>query len=648
MGFIRAPRRIAPPTVLRGVDRSHAVGRSVVSLWPFGANGLADLGRVGDLVLTTTGATRTVGFSGQQATTTNGHYLAGASSTRYNPGAGDFSLIVGLNIPSASGGVQVAVGNGEYWFGCESYYWTFGTLVYSTGSGASLGIVANSLGINRLAIYTRRSGVGYIYIDGQLVGSAAETTTYSAGSTFSLGRFGAIPGYDLPANYWFGAYLNTGLTAELARDISDDPWQLAQQYHAPKLIAASAATLTATLAATDGADTFAGTGTSSSVATLTATMAAIDGADIAAGTGTIDALYTAVNDSEDITGAAIMVLVPAAGSSNPYSAGTPTGVIIYTHGTGEDAEGLVTDALKADCVAALLDAGYILAGANDGGWGTDTSISVYAGLDKWVRENYNVSNVCIWSQSMGGISGLLSLARDRIKGVVGWLGTYPICSLAAANAGTNGSNFSTDIASAYGISGTGISTYANKCYGHDPALLSALAFRNVPMRFYASAADSVVGDVENSIAMAALVATSCRESAVVTCTGDHGNASHFVPAEYVAFFQRCFANPVAVTGAPFDQPIATKTATVTLVNESGTAQTGLTSLKWAFWDEATPDLLTHPTDQGAVETTDGSGVLTITVHTNLATSGIGWMVVTNSDGTVSATHRSFSGPVVVS
>ncbi len=627
MGFIRSPRRLSPTTVLRGIDRSHAVGRSVVSLFPFGANGLADLGGVGDLVLTTTGATRTVGPVGPQATTTTGHYLRGASSAKYAVGTGDFSLIVGITVPEWANNAEVAISNGGYWLGGDSYFWTLGGVVYASGTGTDLGIVANSVNTPRVVIYTRRAGVGYIYVDGGLVGSGSETTNHTNSDSLSLGRLGTTAGYDFNADYWFGAMLSSGLSDQQAREIGDDPWLLAQRYRPNLLIpGAPPPNQTADLAATEsGADAFAGTGT------LTAATLK----------------YDAVNDTEDITGAAIMVLVPNSNSANPYNSGTPTGVIIYTHGTGEDQDALLTDALKEDCVDALLDAGYILAGANDGGWGTDASISVYAGLDKWVRENYNVSNVAVWSQSMGGVSGLLSLARDRIKGVVGWLGTYPICSLAAANAGTNGSNFSTDIASAYSISGTGISTYANKTYGHDPALLSALAFRNVPMRFYASASDAVVGDVENSIAMAALVASSARESTVVTCTGDHGNASHFVPAEYVAFFQRCFANPVAVTGIPFDQPVATKTVTVTLVNEAGSAQGSLSSLKWAFWDEATPNLMAHPVDQGATETTDGSGSLVITVHTTLSVGQIGWLVVTNSDGSVSATHRSFAGPVVV-
>lgn len=96
-----------------------------------------------------------------------------------------------------------------------------------------------------------------------------------------------------------------------------------------------------------------------------------------------------------------------------------------------------------------------------------------------------------------------------------------------------------------------------------------------------------------------------------------------------------------------EKPTATKTVTVNLVNASNTSQTGLTSLKWAWFDSVTPNLFSQPTDSGAAETTDGSGVLTITVHSALSTGQVGWLVVTDSDGNPATTHKAFSGPVTV-
>ena len=96
--------------------------------------------------------------------------------------------------------------------------------------------------------------------------------------------------------------------------------------------------------------------------------------------------------------------------------------------------------------------------------------------------------------------------------------------------------------------------------------------------------------------------------------------------------------------------VTTASITITLVNESGTAQSSLSSLKWAWFDQITPNLFTAPTDQGSAEVTDGSGVLTISLPGSSKTSGqVGWLIVTNSDGTTtqSPAHRAFSGPVAV-
>lgn len=96
-------------------------------------------------------------------------------------------------------------------------------------------------------------------------------------------------------------------------------------------------------------------------------------------------------------------------------------------------------------------------------------------------------------------------------------------------------------------------------------------------------------------------------------------------------------------------PLAAQTVTVTLVNESDAAQASLSSLKWAWWDQATPNLALAPTCSGTAETTDGSGVLSIAIQTSLGSGDVGWLVVTNSDGTPtqSPAHRAFSGPVAV-
>lgn len=92
----------------------------------------------------------------------------------------------------------------------------------------------------------------------------------------------------------------------------------------------------------------------------------------------------------------------------------------------------------------------------------------------------------------------------------------------------------------------------------------------------------------------------------------------------------------------------TKLISVTLVNASGTPQASLSSLKWAWFDQVNPASFTAPTASGSAGTTDGSGVCTVNVYGSSLTSGqVGWLLVTNSDGTTSMVHKAFSGPVAV-
>ena len=82
-----------------------------------------------------------------------------------------------------------------------------------------------------------------------------------------------------------------------------------------------------------------------------------------------------------------------------------------------------------------------------------------------------------------------------------------------------------------------------------------------------------------------------------------------------------------------------------------TPAANLSGLKWAFFDQATPDLLTAaPVARGAAGATDATGVFAVSiVGTALLAGQIGYLIVTNSNGTVTqgAALRAFAGPVVV-
>lgn len=92
------------------------------------------------------------------------------------------------------------------------------------------------------------------------------------------------------------------------------------------------------------------------------------------------------------------------------------------------------------------------------------------------------------------------------------------------------------------------------------------------------------------------------------------------------------------------------TVTLTLTTDGSTAAASLTGLKWAFYEQAHPDVFAVPVSQGTAGSTDGSGVLTLTVSTVLAVGAVGWLTISNSDGTTtqSPAESAFSGPVTLS
>lgn len=93
------------------------------------------------------------------------------------------------------------------------------------------------------------------------------------------------------------------------------------------------------------------------------------------------------------------------------------------------------------------------------------------------------------------------------------------------------------------------------------------------------------------------------------------------------------------------------TVSKTLTTDGSTPAAILTGLKWAFFDQATPDALLAPVVKGTAGSTDASGVFTASIAgTALAVGATGWLLVTNSDGTVTQSGgcKGFSGPAVVS
>jgi alpha-L-fucosidase len=94
---------------------------------------------------------------------------------------------------------------------------------------------------------------------------------------------------------------------------------------------------------------------------------------------------------------------------------------------------------------------------------------------------------------------------------------------------------------------------------------------------------------------------------------------------------------------------AQRTVTVTLTTNGTTPAASLSGLRWAFYDTPNPGMHDRPVGQG-IGSTNSSGVFTAAVFSALASGGIGWLEITDSDGTVPAGTGAtgFNGPVAVS
>ena len=222
-----------------------------------------------------------------------------------------------------------------------------------------------------------------------------------------------------------------------------------------------------------------------------------------------------------------------------YDSRKPLPLVIFNHGHGQTATAPWDQSTTVrPLLQTIKDAGYIIASSSASGdaWGSTTSIEDQLDLYRYVRDHYAIGGVVMLSESMGGLPGLLAIAAGTIP-VLGWAGIYPITNLASIY--DLGGSFATEIDTVYGIPGSG--TYAVQTAGHDPNLLDGRAFRGIPMRMWASSADTVVPKASNATAFAALVEPYAAEVEVVATTGDHGDGSNFDAADLLEFFTRCVA-----------------------------------------------------------------------------------------------------------
>lgn len=85
----------------------------------------------------------------------------------------------------------------------------------------------------------------------------------------------------------------------------------------------------------------------------------------------------------------------------------------------------------------------------------------------------------------------------------------------------------------------------------------------------------------------------------------------------------------------------------TLYSSAGTIAPNLSGIKYAFFEQTNPASLTAPVASGSGETTDSAGLFSLTLSTNLTTGNYGWLLLSNSDGTITQNPpaQAFSGVI---
>jgi hypothetical protein len=143
-------------------------------------------------------------------------------------------------------------------------------------------------------------------------------------------------------------------------------------------------------------------------------------------------------------------------------------------------------------------------------------------------------------------------------------------------------------------------------------------------------------------AIAAIGASNANVAAVADMNGLFSALHYSTSQEITAISAKAYD---AIVGAFY-----AKHATLSLVDGSGNPRANLTGLKWAFFDQSAPDGFAAPSDKGTGATTNASGVLSLPlVNTSLSAGGVGFLVVSDTDGTTtqSPSPKAFAAPVTV-
>lgn len=203
-------------------------------------------------------------------------------------------------------------------------------------------------------------------------------------------------------------------------------------------------------------------------------------------------------------------------------------LVVYAHGYGADLRNIPDDEAFGALAQGLVDAGYAVAASTAGGdaWGDAASVDAHAVLAATARRLTGAADVYLVAESMGGLAGAQLVTGDRIEGLRAYAGLQPLCDLASIY-----SWFPDSIDAVYGPDAAAAVARLS------PVRLDA----DVPVRLWASDADTVVTRARNAEVCAAQVRAAGGEAQVVPVSGDHGDPSHYDLPGLLAFFDAATA-----------------------------------------------------------------------------------------------------------
>lgn len=198
-------------------------------------------------------------------------------------------------------------------------------------------------------------------------------------------------------------------------------------------------------------------------------------------------------------------------------------VVVYTHGSGETAASSFGNQQMAPVFRVLQENGYAVAADDAHGdrWGDPTSYGDYARLVEKLQD-LGLTEIYVIARSMGAFNGLQLLQTVRVKA---WAGIVAACNLRSIY---DLGRFAASIRKAYG------SKLAGALRAGSPVRID---YRNgLPMRFWASPADTVVPKKRNTDVCARDARDHGANVTVTTTGGDHGDNSNYDPAGILLLF----------------------------------------------------------------------------------------------------------------